>query len=268
MGVYFAVDSRHGRKVANVCAQVMDPAPGSPPGRFRKRLEMMVQELLPEPDIGQLQFVATPDASRAFRSDLFTSSGGVWRYKWEETFDGWVFPDGSKFLKADFPEAYAVYGGESGEWFRVPNLANFFKLNPGLNRSQATQSVARRHVVAQHSHAMGSDEPIPNDIVIENAISVYESPAHGNIAAVENVGGVPVPYLCPGYNPANSDYYDFSSDPVQDYVSPFAVDAVFTSNALLPDQTDEAGTSNEAYPTHVRLPVLVYIGRRIIQDLS
>lgn len=186
----------------------------------------------------------------------------MWHWTGEADFDGWVVPDGSKFSKSDFPAAYTVYGGASAEWFAVPDLKKFFKLNPGTNRERPTEAVARRHVVARHSHSLGAAGHLANDIVIKNAISAYESTAHGNVDAVADVGGVPVPYLCPGYNPTESTFYDFSSDPVQRHISPFAVDARFTSTALLPEQTDDAGEASEAYPTHVALPVLLYIGRK------
>lgn len=70
MGVYFAVNAERGYKVANICASAAEPLPDGSDGRMRRRLLAMIRELLPEPDIGQLQFVAAGSAAALVQSGL------------------------------------------------------------------------------------------------------------------------------------------------------------------------------------------------------
>ena len=107
----------------------------------------------PEPDIGDVRFLATdsltarygdthvnyvnilPNGStQAEPRDRFNVNLQITESIENGTFDGWVFPDGSRYFKAEgsynFSRAYHVFGGSNNE-FSVPSLSGFIKANPG-----------------------------------------------------------------------------------------------------------------------------------------
>lgn len=74
--------------------------------------------------IGELKFVSQAVTSQP---EGLLLEDGVWRWMGRADFDGWVFPDGSRFSSADFPGAAAEYGSDGGS-FAVPDLdGKFFR---------------------------------------------------------------------------------------------------------------------------------------------
>lgn len=66
--------------------------------------------MLPQPDIGTVQFVARQQLAGMFQDGSFRRDGAVFVWDSEKDFDGWAWADGSEFRKDDFPDAFAVWG--------------------------------------------------------------------------------------------------------------------------------------------------------------
>jgi len=135
----FDITDMHEKNHIDVCMPRFDPPPD------------------PEPDIGDVRFLATnsltakygdthvnyvhilPDGSTQVESrDRFNVNLQITESIENGTFDGWVFPDGQSYFKAqgkyDFTEAYTKFGGRDGV-FNVPLMNNFIKANPGAYHS-------------------------------------------------------------------------------------------------------------------------------------
>ena len=267
MGLYYArvigTDADHvikPVKISNNFSQIISDKNG----RTYKFLKNKILQLIPEPDIGEMQIVASTQFDI---SEYFDVEDNVYKLKDNnKSFDGWVFADGKTYCKSDFPKAYEVYKTDaSTETFSVPTLSNFIKMNPGLHLNNAMAQIDYSHPVPEHSHNI---QEITKSIIIENAISVVEAYEHGNINSVSSINNIDIPLLCPGYNPTNSTYYDFTSDDPQNYISPVGINLELSSNILLPNNTDLAGQTTEPVPIHNCIPFLIYIGRHLVDELN
>lgn len=102
--------------------------------------------------VGTLKFVALNQISS--NKDI--------QYK-TNTFDGWLYPDGSSFMLSDFSLSDTLnqlYGNGSYISFTLPNINNFIKLNNCLNYAFSTNQIScidKNIALKKHSHLVNLD---------------------------------------------------------------------------------------------------------------
>ena len=160
---------------------------------------------------------------------------------YSESFDGWVYPNGTTFTTSadsDFMQAKDVYGVSENS-FQVPDLRHFVKLNPGKNRSDALEFHSYQNGLVSHTHDI-NDFSCTGNIEYEDmtikcgggggsgiacGFGVYEKPINGRI----NVTG-----------------------------SGELMNARFSGLSSL---ATEKSLDVESKPVHNLMPVMVFIGR-------
>lgn len=95
-------------------------------------------KLLPEPVVGQLRFMAWPDPPAI---DPYAAG-----------FDGWVYPDGSSYPLADFPEG--AYFENDGVNFTVPDLTDFMRADQRPYEGTGSKAVAAVEYLPRHNHTV------------------------------------------------------------------------------------------------------------------
>ena len=226
----------------------------------------------PEPDIGDIRFLATnsltakygdiyvtyihilPDGSMQTESCCrFNVNLQITESIENGTFDGWVFPDGSRYFKAqgsyNFSRAYRAFGGSNNE-FSVPNLSGFIKANPGTYWSgDALKRMPGQIGIKPHTHSLVDYDADIGDITVsakvKMATAMYASSfTNNNTLHVGNGGEDPIGITALTANPVDLTLNFSSSD-----------NKKFTYD---PDPADES------YPKHYIMPVQVYIGKDYI----
>ena len=225
------------------------------------RTAKILRKFMIEPKIGEIRMLART-LTLPQMATSFTSSGGVWQLKsglakdpLKRDFDGWVYADGSKFRKVDFPYAWSFFTeGRTSTTFTVPSVSGFAK----MQSSAALESVAYSHPVYSHTHDLTGN--IESDITLPNALSVVESDKFGDINAISTINGLTLPVIHQGYNPYDVSYFDFSQDSPVKNISPYMANITVTADKFLNSPTANTGTTTEAYPEHDIIPAMVYIG--------
>jgi len=96
----------------------------------------------PEPAIGELKFIATPNITPPSQIDINSSD-----------FDGWVYPMGQTYYVqcGQFREAKEVFGQNPDfNQLTIPNLSSFFRANPAP--SDGVEHVEANYTVPRHDH--------------------------------------------------------------------------------------------------------------------
>ena len=132
--------------------------------------------------MGEVKFLAVPNRDQ--KSYL------------ADDFDGWVYADGSKYPRATFPKAYALYQGLPGSTptaFAVPRLDNFLTPNPGTYMTDAMRSIAWQNRLPAHRHDDINSSQLTTsigNIKLQVTFPVFG----GNSASGEpESGGIPFP---------------------------------------------------------------------------
>lgn len=173
----FDITDMHEKNHIDVCMPRFDPLPD------------------PEPDIGDVRFLATnsltakygdthvnyvhilPDGSTQVESrDRFNVNLQITESIENGTFDGWVFPDGSRYFKAqgsyNFSRAYRVFGGSNNE-FSIPSLSGFIKANPGTYWSgDALKRMPGQTGIKPHTHSLADYDADVGDITVSAEIKM------------------------------------------------------------------------------------------------
>lgn len=151
---------------------------------------------------------------------------------YSDDFDGWVYADGSEYDCELFPTAKDVFDN-NGTTFTVPALNNFIKPNP-FPYSGNNMSETYNHVDPLHSHRM---------LV--------------NLSG--NVNGQ-LQYGCNTNGKGNTSHGASNADKVHNY----NIDLDYTTINVSSRSKDYIHTSgsdtDETYPTHNNIPVMIYIG--------
>ena len=225
----------------------------------------------PEPDIGDVRFLATdsltarygdthvnyvhilPDGSTQTEyRDRFNVNLQITESIENGTFDGWVFPDGSRYFKAqgsyNFSRAYKVFGGSNNE-FSVPRLSGFIKANPGTYWSgDALKRMPGQTGIKPHTHSLADYDTDIGDIMVSAEVKIATSRnysyTNNNTLHVGNGNEDPIGVTALTADPVDLTLNFSSSD-----------NKKFTYD---PDPADES------YPKHYIMPVQVYIGRDYI----
>jgi hypothetical protein len=193
-------------------------------------------------DVGTLKFVALPK----FDESVVRQYGDNFNVDIDsEDFDGWVYPNGTVFTVDGnrFQEAFGLYGTEPEETgkrsFKVPDLRNFLRMNPGTEKEDPMKFVRYNNGLAPHSHE-----------ILGVTISGRPKTPKINELPIGNGG---------------SGYYDmcgFGSSSTPTGKIDFEINGSFEDGQIENAKSMESGSSPdvESKPTHVFMPVMVYIG--------
>lgn len=98
----------------------------------------------PKVDIGTLMFVAWNTLPRIDET--------------RSSFDGYVYPDGRRLNKDDFPDAYECFGDDykksddPEDTFRIPILSDFICLNPMETQTECCKRNSFQNGIEPHTH--------------------------------------------------------------------------------------------------------------------
>ncbi len=256
MGVYF------GKK--KICSLFSDYALKEPGSSMNRKLKDLVDKYRNGHDVGECRMVVNTKIGNVVDYSQFKKNdSGVYELNVgkDSYFDGWVLANGDMFLKKDFPIAFETYKtGDTDDFFRVPSVENFFRLNPGETKDNPIEHVEYRHQTYHHRHEILGSGTV-DEMDFNNGLSVVLSKKHSDTTAVQEVDGQILPILCPGYNNGR-DYNDFSKSNPPEKMSPYSIDLNIPYSVIYGKTTDHAGTeeSTEAYPAYNKVFCVVYIG--------
>ena len=194
-------------------------------------------------EIGTLKFFGLPE----FDDSNIRQYGDIPNVDIDsEDFDGWVFPNGAVFTvdEGRFSEASEIYAVEPQETgkksFKVPDFRNFLKMNPGTERENSTRFVKFNNGLPPHSHEI-------------QGVTVSGQPKTPKIKELPVGEG------------GSSGYYDicgYGSSPTPTGKIDFEINGNFDSGQIENAKSTESGSSLdvESKPTHIFMPVMVYIG--------
>lgn len=166
-------------------------------------------------------------------------------------FDGWVYTDGSRYNRRDFPEAYELFKtleGSDDSSFVVPRFDSFFRANPGniINENQLS-SIPYKNMLPEHTHTSADFSQISNDSIDQKVILTLDSSRRGD-----------------GKGRIHSDFNGKAAS----YLSVFSINVLnnnvnFSFNrSSNPMNSGNFLNETETYPKHVLIQSMVYIGRK------
>lgn len=211
--------------------------------------------------IGELKFVADNTISSKAQIDATIANG---------TFDGWVYPDGSEYNKNqsgyDFTEAFNLYATPTNVTsFTVPCLSSFFRVNndkDGLTSDLQLHNASKG--LPSHTHQIAKTDEPEGILSTQLKIHQYKSGiiTHGGKGRILSTlihNGAPNANLVTKAteNTNKKIHAEFLGPPE------VTLNADNLSTSLNVDSTID---NIETHPSYNRLPVLVYIGNRRIQD--
>lgn len=230
---------------------------------------------LVEPEVGSLKFVAYDGIVRENSGIDYKSS----------SFDGWLYPNGDTFQLADFSLSTTLnklYGNSDEKTFTLPNLRKFIKANAKLSDSKALiQDVAAKTYLPKHTHDVNitCEGSIDMTLSVRIGKTASNTPSTDpyNMAHQGNAGFKGAIYTTSNGNKikASSKILEvenmLSVDP-DDQEKFIKNDTIATPDLVA---TVTAGITfdktvglkaysygNETYPSHVMLPVMIYVGKR------
>lgn len=189
----------------------------------------------PKIDVGTLMFVAWTKLAPIDETS--------------EDFDGYVYPDGRRLNKADFPDAYDCFGDEyrrsddPEDTFRIPILSDFISLNPMETQTECCKRNGFQNGIESHTHEWQlSMEGTSRQIEIQVGVG----------GANWNQGGIHQGDLNSATMPAKitNAQVRLSSDNLY-------LDNDFDAETKLQQIVEEEST-----PNYMLLPVLMYIGKK------
>lgn len=167
-------------------------------------------------------------------------------------FDGWVYTDGARYNRRDFPEAYELFktlDGSDDSSFVVPKFNSFFRANPGnITNENQLSSIPYKNMLPEHTHTSADFSQISSD-TLEQKLTLKLDSALTGISDGKRV-------------------HEGFSGTVQSYLSVFSINVLdsnvkFTFNRTSnPIFNGDTLTETETYPKHVLVQSMVYIGRK------
>lgn len=198
---------------------------------------------LPPPSIGQLKFLALDKLKDIDESDL--------------DFDGWTWPDGRTVKNTLAPCGYRRFGraakyftGDSkSQTFKLPNLRNFINALGRPDESLDSSVSADQIIpVPEHSHPMSVKMSESSKINFEFKFKLGSS--------ASSTGTTPT-----GCHTAKK-----SSDIWFSHDIWFRAYNMQITNATVSEENPEM--EGETFPTHNLLPVMIYIGKPVVDSLQ
>ena len=168
---------------------------------------------------------------------------------YNESFDGWVVPNGTTFACGanDFKDACAVYSSSKSPTatsFTVPNLNTFISCNPGVQTTNAIEHRNGQCGLSSHCHSLRTEYDDSKKIKINvGSFKLY----------VSSTSDKQVLSFVHGGKTSSK-----SSKPSEISVDMIDVDATIGDATVKENIVDDI----EEYPAHNTLPMLMYIGRK------
>ncbi len=134
------------------------------------RVRQIIQRFT-TPEIGQLKFLLLPSINDDFLSCFSLEYDGSYRLNEDNDFDGWVYPDGKRYLKDDFPDAFDQFDNDGERVFAVPEFRDFLRGNVGGVTGDSTKWVNFSNPVAKHNHAIEKSKTTTG--VVDNCFDFY-----------------------------------------------------------------------------------------------
>lgn len=190
-----------------------------------------VPPIMAKPEIGTLKFMALAGLTSAIDEN-------------SQDFDGWCWADGRSLNVAEWRDAFETFGysyssAKNGYTFQIPNFERFIRPIPNGYQSGSQYDVQPYDVyIPDHSH--NANISLTGDVKIEMQLSVVRN-AYGAGNAL-HAGG----YSGGVLKTFNNDENKINID----------VETINIDGKVLSSGTDD----EEAYPSHVNIPVLIYIG--------
>lgn len=190
-----------------------------------------IPERLAHPNIGQIKMVYKP------RLDQINIES--------ESFDGWLYPDGSIYNKDNFENGDKLLSlfPYSPTQFKMPIINQFIKFS---NQTGNITSETGRTVIAPHNHKINFN--LNGSVTINAQISCGSSFGHlqANSASYTHKGNFTHKYTIIQGSVPNSINVDVSI--------PNLAGKIYTSGTTNP-------TTNISYPSHFYLPIMIYVGK-------
>lgn len=203
--------------------------------------------------------------------------------KYANGFDGWVYANGAKIYKKQFPKAYeffmsSSYPGKQAEGdtednyaVTIPNICKFIK----LNAHDSTVPVAdypAKYSVPNHVHELGaiaSTADKDKTITVKNAAWIWstaiDTSAQGGRMPAATYGGVRIPVSPSAHEGKPNTFSHYAKWDVPVDVNLNTEASEFKSTTTLQKEVSVPldGPPEVYYPMHVKMPALVFIGRKI-----
>ena len=160
-------------------------------------------------------------------------------------FDGYVIPNGATYNcnANDFKDACAKYAGNPyATSFKVPTLTSFIKGNAGSQLNNAMEWHTYHNAMPNHTHSINVkyESSIPLNMNLQNFYQ-YSADNSGDHCDMFVHGGA-------GKKASKEVHLDLTN---------IKIDA-----QLVNMKCANAGEDLESYPSHYKIPVLMYIGRK------
>lgn len=162
-----------------------------------------------------------------------------------DSFNGWVYADGSRYSRYDFPSAYEIFKdmeGSDSVSFVVPQIDDFIKGEPRVGITPYRNEGCM--CTPSHTHEIPKEQMQPYNQSIRTNIALkvsMDGPTAGSANAMHT-----------GFKNHASNMTDLSIDINE---SIFDVD----STTSIDNITESQGTP---YPKHFEIPMMVYIGKK------
>ena len=162
-------------------------------------------------------------------------------------FDGYVIPNGTTYNCGanDFKDACAKYAGNPyATSFKVPTLTSFIKGNAGAQVNNAMQWNPYHNAMVNHNHTVAGSSIVTNyDALNMNLQNFYQYSA-------DNSGEYCTMFVHGGTGPkANKEVH-------------LDLKHIKIEASLVNVNCANAGEESESYPSHCRIPILMYIGKK------
>ena len=191
----------------------------------------------------------------------------------KSSFDGWVYANGAMISKTDFPEIGSMlsrinYPNKINQVSQItlPNICTFIKLKPwksGVSTTNTIVSQSASYTSPAHTHPLTSSiGSSSSEITVKRAAWIWSTAGNGADGergeTIFNDGRghiITIPH-----SPVMHEGYPGETGKVITWDIP--VVAEFNNNDMpFSSDTTWFSSANEYYPTHVRMPALIYIGR-------
>ena len=209
-------------------------------GEFENQLSICLPDVIvpvtDSAEIGEYKFVALKS-----RTSIDVNS---------PEFDGWVYADGSSYLKAQFPRAYEVFNPthSPATTFVVPNIDSFVKLNGFSTASvNSFDKVKYKNAMSPHVHKEFSNDQLLNYSKVNKVTAQmpYNFSHASNTAATA---------FHTGFTKKSGSS---KLDGIKITINANEINSSATETLALNQDT-------ESTPRHVVIPLMTYIGKPIV----
>lgn len=215
----------------------------------------VIVSLLPKPAVGTLRIVSTKTIQKLLdANNLKMDSTGLNVMPYNEnnfikdSFDGWVFANGTTFSNhygqlADAAEIFA--GSKTAQTFTIPALTNFFQIAKNVDENYSIYDVPEQIGLDSHSHVVDPFQLSADITVTVDNSKLPMSKKAGSGPGIHTAGNTS------GVDTGSQDMKKSlrgTSDLNQEIPS------------FMTEFTGEGQDTGSYYPTHNLVPVMIYIG--------